>query len=294
MAAGVLMNLVTALALLTFVALIGMPKLIDNQFTVKSDTVLMNRQVKISFVEPGSPAQKAGLKTNDQLTALSLPGDSPVSVTSAQTLPDITKKFAGKNVDVYFTRGGVEKHTQTTLLSQGAVLASQKTSHPAGYLGIVPYEYMLQRSTWSAPIVAVGFSAQITQLTFLGLGHALGGLGSSIAGLVTGNHLARENGQTQAASQVSGPVGIFYILKDGSALGVQYILLIVGIISLTLAIMNILPIPALDGGRLWITLISHGFKKPLSARTEEIVNATGFFILIGLIILITIVDVRRF
>ena len=71
-------------------------------------------------------------------------------------------------------------------------------------------------------------------------------------------------------------------------------LLIIGIISLTLAIMNILPIPALDGGRLWITLFAHSIKKPLSAKREEAINAAGFFVLISLILVITFVDVKRF
>ena len=152
----------------------------------------------------------------------------------------------------------------------------------------------MQRSTWSAPIVAVGLSAQITQLTFQGLGHALQGLGHMIAGTATGNTVARQNGQADASSQVSGPVGIVMILKDSSTLGIQFMLFIIAVISLTLAIMNILPIPALDGGRLWITLFSHAIKKPLSAKQEEFVNATGFFVLIGLILLVTLVDVHRF
>ena len=150
------------------------------------------------------------------------------------------------------------------------------------------------RSTWSAPIVAGGLMGQFTALTFQGLGKALAGLGGIIAGGVSGNHVARENAQTEASNQVSGPVGIFFILKSGSTLGYQYMLFIIAIISLTLAIMNILPIPALDGGRLWLTLITRGIKRPLQPKTEEIINATGFFVLIGLIILISVVDVHRF
>jgi regulator of sigma E protease len=180
------------------------------------------------------------------------------------------------------------------LLTLPVVAASQNTNNPKGYLGISPTEFTLVRSTWSAPIVAIGFTTQATALTFEGLGHALSGLGSLIAGATTGNKVARQNGQTAASSQVSGPVGIFVILKDGSILGYQFMLFIIAIISLTLAIMNILPIPALDGGRLWITLVARAFKRPLSARVEETVNAAGFAFLMVLIVLITIVDVHRF
>jgi regulator of sigma E protease len=285
MAAGVVMNLLVALVLFTILALVGMPKLVDNQYTVKSDTQLVDREVIISYVEPGSPADKAGLQTQDQLNDIGLPGYSPVGVESADKLPDLTKRFAGKTAIIYYMRGGEEHTAKTTLRGPDS---------KQGYLGVIPTEFTLQRSTWSAPITAVGFSAQVTALTFQGLGHALGGLGSLIAGAVTGNHEARQHGQAAATSQVAGPVGIFVILKDGSLLGYQFMLMIIAIVSLTLAIMNILPIPALDGGRLWTTLISRALKKPLSARAEEAINAVGFVVLLGLIIAITTVDIHRF
>ncbi len=294
MAAGVVMNLVVALILFTILALVGMPKLIDNQYTVKSDTKPVSTQILTGYIEPGSPAAKAGLQPQDRLNDIRLPGYSPMAITSTKALPSITKQFAGKKVLLNYERGGHERMTEVTLRSSQVVEASRKTDNPKGYLGISPTEFSLQRSTWSAPIVAVGFSAQVTALTFQGLGHALGGLGSLIAGGLTGNTTARQHGQTTASSQVSGPVGIFVILKDGSLLGYQFMLLIIGIISLTLAIMNILPIPALDGGRLWITLIARGLKRPLSAKREEMINAIGFMVLISLIILVTFVDVHRF
>ena len=294
MAAGVVMNLVTALVLLTALAIIGMPKLVDNQFTVKSDTKVSQQKVLISYVEPNSPASKAGLKSEDQLAGVALPGQTPKTVSVAADLPPITKQYAGDKVNVYYVRQGQHKVATVTLRSKAEVDASLKSGNQKGYLGISPVEFTLQRSTWSAPIVAVGFSAQITALTFEGLGHALGGLGSLIAGGVTGNTAARQNGQTSASSQVSGPVGIVFLLKTGSLLGYQFMLLIIAVISLTLAIMNILPIPALDGGKLWITLIARGLKRPLSPHREEVINATGFFVLIGLVILVTIVDVQRF
>lgn len=294
MAAGVVMNLVTALVLFTILALIGMPKLVDNQFTVASDTHIVSSKTLVGYIDKGSPADKAGLQSEDQLSSIGLAGQKPVQVKDSKDLPNITGSFAGKKVDVNYIRDGQNHKTTTTLLDKATVEASRKTDNPKGYLGIVPNDYTIQRSTWSAPVVAVGFSAQVTALTFQGLGHALGGLGSLIAGAVTGNDTARQHGQTNASSQVSGPVGIFVILKDGSLLGYQFMLMIIAIISLTLAIMNILPIPALDGGRLWLTLISRAIKKPLSAKREEAINATGFLVLISLIILITIVDVKRF
>jgi regulator of sigma E protease len=289
MLAGVFMNLVTALALFTVLAWLGMPKLIDNQFTVKSDTHVVRNNVLVSYVEAKSPAAHAGLQVRDQLVSV---GNRKVTTSAA--LPTITKQFAGKSATVVYVRDGKTRQTTATFLSAATVAASKKTDNPKGYLGIQPAEYSLQRSTWSAPVVAVGLSAQLTKLTFQGLGHAIAGLGGIAAGAFTGNHTARENAQTDASSQVSGPVGIFVVLRDGSLLGYQFMLLIIAVISLTLAVMNVLPIPALDGGRLFVMLISRLFNKQISQKAEEAIYGTGFAVLMLLIIVITVVDVKRF
>ncbi len=297
MAAGVFMNLITALALFTIIALIGMPKLVDNQFTIKSDTKQISQETLVGIIEAGSPAAKAGLQSQDKLRDMTPPGHSPIIISKAASLErSVTKQFAGQTVKIHYERNGKLQEAKIKLRSAAEVAASEKSNprDSKGYLGITPRDFSLQRSTWSAPIVAIGLSAQLTSLTFQGLGHALGGLGSLIAGGLTGNTPARQHGQTQASDQVSGPVGIFVILRDGSLIGYQFMLFIIAYISLTLAIMNILPIPALDGGRLWITLIARAFKRPLSAKLEEAVNLSGFVVLIGLVILITIVDVKRF
>jgi regulator of sigma E protease len=289
MLAGVFMNLIAALAIFTVLAWLGMPKLIDNQFTIKSDTHVSQNKVLISYVEPKSPASKAGLQLRDQLTSI-----GGHKVTDADDLPKLTQKFAGKATKVTYQRGGSTRTTTATFRTAAVVNASRKTGNPKGYLGLQPAEFTLQRSTWSAPIVAVGLSAQLTALTYQGLGHALGGLGGIIAGAFTGNHAAREHAQTTASGQVSGPVGIYVVLKDGSLLGYQFMLLIIGVISLTLAIMNVLPIPALDGGRLFVMVLSRLMRKPISQSAEEAIYGTGFAVLMLLIVIITVVDVKRF
>lgn len=279
MVAGVVMNLVTAFFMLTLLALVGMPKLIENQFTIASDTKVIHQEILVGFVEPDSPAAKAGLQVRDRLVSLSS-ADKTTPVTSEESLPEITKSFAGQEVQVTVERKGVEQKLTTQLRSSEEVEKSTSTKNPKGYLGIANTTYSIQRSTWSAPIVAGGLIKQFTELTFKGLGSALG-------------NLFRGNGSA-ASEQVSGPVGIFVLLKDGSLLGYEFTLMIIAIISLTLAIMNILPIPALDGGRLFVTLLFRGLKKPLHQRTEELIHGTGFMVLIGLFVLITIVDIKRF
>jgi regulator of sigma E protease len=277
--AGVFMNLITALGILTILAVIGMPKLFDDQFTVESDTTVVRSEVLAAFVDENSPAAQAGLMERDELLAIGPEGDL-TQVESADELPDLTAQYAGQEVVVEYERDGQTYSESTTLRTAEEVETSQDTDDPVGYLGVSPTEYTLRRSTWSAPIVAIGTAGEFTWLTLKGIGTALGSL-------FVGD-------TAKASEQVAGPVGIFVLIKDGSLLGYQFILMIVAVISLTLAIMNALPIPALDGGKLFVTLLYRALKKPLTPKAEEWIHGTGFFLLMLLFVLITIVDVRRF
>jgi regulator of sigma E protease len=300
MLAGVTMNLIVGIAMLTILAWIGMPKLLtqdsvgQDQFTVASDTKIIHQQVLVGAIQPGSPAQKAGLRSTDELLSISGEGKT-IKISTDQQIHQATTGLAGQKVNIEIKRNGQVTDKPAHLLSKNEVQASLKTDNPKGYLGIVPTGIQVQRSTWSAPIVAVGLTKQIVVLTFQGLGHAIAGLGSAIAGLATHNQQARQNGQDQATSQVGGPVAIGVALWDYGNLGLNFMLFLIALISLTLALMNVLPIPALDGGRLAMVLISRGvFRRPLSQATEERIVGASFFFLLGLIALITLVDVKRF
>lgn len=278
MVAGVAMNLATAFVLLTLIAAVGMPQIIDGQFTVDSDTKIVRRELLIADVEPGSPAEKSGLMVRDRLTGFGQPG-RVTAIDEPEDFPGLTKQYAGQTVQVTYQREGQPRDVTLELRSTEEVEASKGTDNPKGYLGLVPSEYIVRRSTWSAPIVAVGLIKQITAVT-------LNGLGSAVSNLAGGD-------TAKASEQVAGPVGIFFILRDGSLLGYQFILFIIAIISLTLAIMNVLPIPALDGGRLFVTLLYRAIRKPLTKNAEDMIHGTGFAVLMLLFILITVVDVRR-
>lgn len=280
MTAGVFMNLLTAFIMLTALAWLGMPRLIDNQYTVPSDTKVSKSEVLVGYVEPGSPADKAGIKEQNLIAAITKENEPFIAINTAEDLPKATQKYAGQKVTVFVRDKSDTRPVEVQLRTTEEVEASKSTDNPKGYLGISPTEYVLQRSTWSAPVVALGLMKQFTVLTLQGLGHAIGALFSG-------------HGK-QASEQVAGPVGIFVILKDGSLLGYQFVLVIIAVISLTLAIMNILPIPALDGGRLFVTLFFHATHRKLTKRKEELIHGTGFAVLMVLFVLITIVDVRRF
>jgi regulator of sigma E protease len=279
MTAGVMANLATAIAIFTLLALIGSPKLIDNQFRVASDTKTVEIKTLVGKVEPGSPAEKAGLKTADQILSVA-PTKVAGRVEKPEDLLAQTSTYAGQKVNIDVIRGGNNLTLEAQLLSEAQVNEAKEQGKQLGYLGVSPASLELTRSTWSAPIVGVGETAQFGWLT-------LKGVGSAIASVFSGEG-------SKAADQVAGPVGIFVILKDGTLLGFRFILMIIGLISLTLAIMNILPIPALDGGRLFVTLFYRAIKRPLTKEKEDMIHGIGFAVLMGLFVLITIIDVKRF
>lgn len=311
-AAGVGMNLITAFVLLTLLALFGLPNILPDQFNVASDTKVANKNILVVGAFDETPAKEAGLQQLDiikTITAKECSENCTVDLTEKGGAPDkiallldTTKRFADKNVTITYQRRGQQSDASVDvkLRSQAqvdAILAAneeaRKNNKPedlraAGFLGLEPYK--VTRHTWSAPIVAAGVSKQLIQLTLEGLGGIVGGLAK---------------GDTQRATEnVSGPVGIFFILKGGSALGFGYIIMIIAVISLTLALMNVLPIPALDGGRLFVILLFHGLSKlrqkfkgqPLLLRqkTEDAIHGTGFVVMMLLFVLITIVDIKRF
>ncbi|HEY4964585.1 MAG TPA: M50 family metallopeptidase [Candidatus Saccharimonadales bacterium] len=300
MSAGVFVNIVVGVVLLTILSLIGMPQIIPNQYGVNSGSSTIKHSLavtQINEVLSGSPAANANLKAGDDITAIG-PKGNVAKISSISDLQTATKKFAGQKVNVYYTRDKKQLIVPVTLNSTAIVAASQNSKQPKAYLGVslnsASSGVTLVRNTWSAPLVALGLSKQVVVLTYQGLGHALNGLGGIIAGTATDNTNARKNAQSSAAGQLVGPVGVFVILKDGSSIGIQFMLFIIAIISITLGLMNILPIPALDGGRLWLTLGSRAIRKPLNARNEELINAVGMLVLFLLLGIITYVDIKRF
>ncbi|MCB9816932.1 site-2 protease family protein [Candidatus Nomurabacteria bacterium] len=289
MLAGVAVNLLAALVFFTIVAWVGMPQVIPNQFSVPSDSTVLRNDIFAGYVDADSPAAQAGLQVGDTIVSLN---NQPI--TNEASVREVASANAGNTVPIVYERDGQTTMATTTLLSEQQVADSKNTDTPKGYLGVVPRKYTLIQSTWSAPIVAVGVSAQLTHLTLKALGEALYNLVSAFFSAITGNTKEARQEASKAGENVSGPVGIFAILQQGTDLGYQFILFVVAVISLTLAIMNFLPIPALDGGRAFVMLLFKAMKKPLTPDLEARIHGTGFAALMILFVVITVVDIRRF
>ena len=88
--------------------------------------------------------------------------------------------------------------------------------------------------------------------------------------------------------EMMGPLGIFELLREYSALGINYFLFLISLIALALALANILPIPALDGGKLFFLLIEGVRGKPINYKVEQKITATFFVLLIMLMVFVTV------
>ena len=283
--AGVGINWLVAVILFTVLAITGLPKVIDDQFTFAGDTREARDAVTLISVADNSPAKHAGLQKGDEILRFN---GAPVPTPDALTAFSESKK--GEKVEIIYKREGREVIANLQLRN------SQKPGE--GPLGVGFSQPVLYHSTWSAPIVGVVTTAQFTATTLKGLGDMVVNLVRGLALQLTFNDTLRAEGAKAidaAGKNVSGPVGILgVIFPMAREAGLTTLLLLTAVVSLTLALMNALPIPALDGGRLFVTLIFRALKKPLTKEREEMIHGTGFLILMLLVVIITISDVGRF
>lgn len=282
--AGVAMNWLTAAALLSILATFGIPNILQNQFYVPTDAQIISQPVELVSVTPGLPAAKAGLQQGDKLLRVN---GAPLE--NAQALSELTKAERGKTIEIIYSRQNVERSTKVMLRTDN--------EDKKGYLGASPSQLELIKASWSAPIVGIATTAQMSWVTIQGLGDVVA---NGVSGLVM---KLSPNKDDQAAANaklatvgdsVAGPVGIFgVIFPAAEKAGPTHVIMLAAIISLTLAVMNILPIPALDGGRWFVTAMFKLFKRPLGKDLEEKIHGTGFMVLMGLVILITIADIGK-
>lgn len=282
--AGVVVNWLTAVLIITVLAWAGLPQMVANQFTVASDTQTVNQPVTIASVEEGLPAANAGLEVGDKVVSV-----DGVAMTTQSELSQFAVDNKGKTVKIEYIRGDETKTIEVTLRSSN--------DDSRGYLGAGLSQESFTRSTWSAPIVGIGVTAQLTGLTIQGLGQVLvDGVSGLVMKLVPNSDVQRQADQKlgSVGQSVGGPLTIFGVLFPAAEqAGGRYILMITALIALTLAVMNILPIPALDGGRWFVTLLFRIFKKPLTKDLEEKIHGIGFMALMLLIFLVTISDVWK-
>ncbi len=252
--AGVFMNFALAVVILSFLfSLVGVP--------------IPGNKVGVDVVAPNSPAEKAGLKVGD--TVLSING---AAITSTDQLISITKKHLGQKLTL-------EVKNQNSKLKTVEITPRVKYPSNEGPMGVaISQNSTIKKYPWyQAPFVGTGEALHETDLI-------INGLVMIVVQIFTKGSIP---------SDVAGPVGIAELTGTVVSIGPFAVLSFVSLLSLNLAIINVLPIPALDGGRLLFILIEGIFRKKVNQTIEGYAHAIGMAILLGLIALITLHDLFR-
>ena len=265
LSAGILMNLLLAIVLFSVGLALGYPQALpDDGGSVDPSQVHVN----VAQVDPESPAALSGIQILDEIVAVN---NDPVN--TAREVREKVTAVKGKPATVTIVRDGKEQDVQVTPRANPA--------ENQGALGVELVTNAVVRYPWYQALW-LGVQTTFETLWLIII---------SIFGLIRDAFVSGSfNGDA-----VTGPIGIASLSGQFARQGFVYVLWFMAFLSVNLAFMNALPIPALDGGRLLFVLIEkiRGGKK-IQQQTENIIHAVGFFLLIGLILVVTVKDVFRF
>lgn len=253
--AGVTMNVVLAIVLLTVALATG--------------ATGPTGDVRVTKVAADSPAESAGIRVGDLVRAV-----DGRSITSSADLVKYVTRHATQQPDVEVTLE-VERNGHPV----APIKAVPRAQPPEGEgpLGIALEEVQ-------GPIsVPVG---EAFQQAFALTGEVVAQMAE-----LPGQLLARRS--SPGGPAVAGPIGIFQITGQVAQYGVPTFLKLVGVLSINLAVLNIIPFPGLDGGRLFFVLVAGIFRRRLSPQLEAAVHAIGFVLLLALLVVVSIADIRR-
>ncbi|HQL52793.1 MAG: RIP metalloprotease RseP [Patescibacteria group bacterium] len=262
LSAGVIMNVILAGIVLGIGFIIGLPTDMS-QGVDKRAIVITPAEVMIQSVEKNTPAETAGIQYGDVVISI----NDEFIVNTAQ-MQEIIKNNGDKEIKLVVRRNGEELSLQIT-----PSLIKEETTPRLGVMladaGVIRYPWYI---ALAKGFIAAGIVFVNIMITFYIL----------IKGLIVGQGLMFE---------LAGPVGIATIVGQGAKLGINYLLNITAMISLSLAVINILPFPALDGGRILFILIGGIIRRPVPLKYEQIAHTLGFLLLMVLFIFITARDV---
>jgi regulator of sigma E protease len=264
--AGVTMNILLAWFLLFCIAIIGTTTTIDESVATESSVLA------VAGVLPSSPASI--LPVGAKITEVSSANGEKLSV----LLPSTFILFVADNAE-FSIRISYEYEEAVTSVDLLAVPGLISNDPERAVLGVqlalfdtVSYSF-------------VGALTHASSQTIYFLKSIVVGVGMFFVGLFTGN---------AALSDVAGPVGIVGYVGEAATFGFTALLFFTAIISLNLAVINLLPIPALDGGRLVFVLIESITRRPINQSVVTKINTIGFLFLISVMILVTISDIGKF
>ena len=250
LAAGVFFNLIFAWIIISLAFVSGVPASVDS-YPQYSDR-MENPRVVITYVEPGSPAEKAGVKAGEEISGFT-------------SIEDVQK---------YISESG----DKCVKINDREIVATKGIVEGKYAIGIAMDKVStLQLPLHLAIFEGARFTVHMTKAVAVGIYDL-------VAGIFKG---------TSSLSSVTGPIGIAGLVGDAASLGFTYLLLFTALISINLGVLNLVPFPALDGGRILFVFIEAVIRRPIKPVVANAINALGFSLLILLMIVVTYRDVVK-
>lgn len=263
--AGVLFNIIFAWILISISLMSGFPSAVSDTNTGRVTDI----QTVVTHIHEDSPAEMAGLVVGDAIKKLESEGESLI-VKEPNDISAFVDSHQDAEIAVTFVHQGVEGVVNVT---------------PAD--GVVDGRKIMGISMDNIGVMKLSFFTAIYE-GFLMTGEIIKeiavGLGIFIAQAVSGG---------ASFDDVAGPVGIVGLVGDASQFGFVYLLGFTAFISLNLAVLNLLPFPALDGGRLLFVIIESITRRKIPTKFANYVNGIGFAILLLLMFVITVSDIVK-
>lgn len=264
LSAGVIMNFVLAAVLFSVGFTVGIPSVVEGDIGNKA--IVTERSIAVTEVLPDSPADNAGLRPGDEI--ISINGEEFESGEAARE--ELVATVDQRTFDIVVERGDEELAFMLE--------PTYYEEYERELVGVALLETGLVKYPW---YLIPGKGIETTYLYTREILVAFGGI---IGSLIQGD---------QPGVEIAGPVGIAAITGEVAQLGIVYLLQFAAILSINLAIINILPFPALDGGRIAFVLIEAVRRKPNSPTIEAIVHNLGFALLMLLVIIVTYQDIAN-
>jgi len=215
---------------------------------------------KIGDIVADSPAEKAGLKSGDRIVNI-----NGHNIEEWSEMVEIIHNQPGQELDFTIERNGQMMNLKIT--------PELDPESNVGLIGITPSTYWEKVNPITGLGLAIKRTFEIIVFTFV-----------AIVQMLTGQ---------MGVGEVAGPVGIVKLIGESARVGLIYVINLTALISINLGLLNLLPIPALDGSKLIFLGIEALRGKPIDARKENFVHIIGFALLMTLMLIVTYRDIVR-
>ncbi len=264
---GILFNILFAWLTITFGLMVGLPMSANG-----NDGLEVNSQkLMITSVLPESPADLAGIKPGDVILSLSddLSGKSVKENLNPDSAHDFIVGSKGElEIDL---KRGEKQFTSKVEAKEGLVSGNRAIGISMDMIGNLKLPIYKAVTTGFVMTVRLLEEVTVSILSFF-------------RDVIFGK---------PDLTSVAGPVGMVTIFGDNRNLGFGFIVFFIALLSANLAIINLMPLPALDGGRLVMVLIEAIKRSPINPKVVQVVNTVGFILLIGLMFVITYHDIVK-